>query len=150
MVIAGPVLAVSGMLVAGVWLEGDGRTVAAVGVGIVAGVAAYSAIFTWLGLTTGHPLGFALVYVFIWEGVLSSLLSGTRYLSVRAYTMTLMEGIDTSRLHLFEEQAIEMQCRHRRRHRRDGAVLLADGAPTSQHGRALAAERPVTPAVSRR
>ena len=75
----------------------------------MAGVAAYSAIFTWLGLTTGHPLGFALVYVFIWEGVLSSLLSGTRYLSVRAYTMTLMEGIDTSRLHLFEEQAIEMR-----------------------------------------
>ena len=108
-IIAGPVLAVSGMLVAGVWLDGDGRTVAAVGVGMLAGVAAYSAIFTWLGLTTGHPLGFALVYVFIWEGVLSTLLSGTRYLSVRAYTMTLMEGIDTSRLGLFEEQTIEMQ-----------------------------------------
>ena len=84
-------------------------TVAAVGVGILAGVAAYSAIFTWLGLTTGHPLGFALVYVFIWEGVLSSLLSGTRYLSVRAYATTLMEGIDTSRLQLFEGQTIEMQ-----------------------------------------
>ena len=107
--IAGPVLAVSGMLVAGVWLEGDVRTVAAVGVGILAGVAAYSAIFTWLGLTVGHPLGFALVYVFIWEGLLSTLLSGTRYLSVRAYTMTLMEGIGTSRLKMFEDQAIEMQ-----------------------------------------
>ena len=103
--IAGPVLAVSGMLVAGVWLDGDGRTVAAVGVGILAGVAAYSAIFTWLGLAVGHPLGFALVYVFIWEGVLSS----TRYLSVRAYTMTLMKGIDTSRLQLFEEQTMEIQ-----------------------------------------
>ncbi len=107
--IAGPVLAVSGMLVAGVWLEGDVRTVAAVGVGILAGVAAYSAIFTWLGLMVGHPLGFALVYVFIWEGLLSTLLSGTRYLSVRAYTMTLMEGIDTSRLKMFEDQTIEMQ-----------------------------------------
>ena len=107
--IAGPVLAVSGMLVAGVWLEGDVRTVAAGGVGILAGVAAYSAIFTWLGLTVGHPLGFALVYVFIWEGLLSTLLSGTRYLSVRAYTMTLMEGIDTSRLKMFEDQAIDMQ-----------------------------------------
>ena len=107
--IAGPVLAVSGMLVACVWLDGDGRTVEAVGVGILAGVAAYSAIFTWLGLAVGHPLGFALVYVFIWEGVLSSLLSGTRYLSVRAYTMTLMKGIDTSRLQLFEEQTMEIQ-----------------------------------------
>ncbi len=107
--IAGPVLALSGMLVAGVWLEGDGRTVAAAGVGILAGVAAYSAIFTWLGLTTSHPLGFALVYVFIWEGLLSTVLSGTRYLSVRAYTTTLMEAIDNSRLGQFEEVSIETQ-----------------------------------------
>ena len=107
--IAGPLLAVSGMLVAGVWLDGDGRTVAAVGAGMLAGVVAYSAIFTWLGLATGHPLGFALVYVFIWEGLLSATLGGTRYLSVRAYTMTLMEGIDTSRLSQFEGQSIEMQ-----------------------------------------
>ena len=107
--IAGPVLAVSGMLVAGIWLDGDGRTVAAAGVGILAGVAAYSAIFTWLGLTTGHPLGFALVYVFIWEGLLSTVLSGTRYLSVRAYTTTLMEAIDNSRLDQFEEVSIETQ-----------------------------------------
>ena len=108
-VIAGPVLAVSGMLVAGIWLDGDGSTVAAAGVGILAGVAAYSAIFTWLGLTTGHPLGFALVYVFIWEGLLSTVLSGTRYLSVRAYTTTLMEAIDNSRLDQFEEVSIETQ-----------------------------------------
>lgn len=108
-VIAGPVLAVSGMLVAGVWLDGDGRTVAAAGVGILAGVAAYSAIFTWLGLTTSHPLGFALVYVFIWEGLLSTVLSGTRYLSVRAYTTTLMEAIDNTRLDQFEEVSIETQ-----------------------------------------
>ena len=107
--IAGPVLAASGMLVAGVWLEGDGRTVAAVGVGILAGVTAYSAVFTWLGLTTGHPLGFALVYVFIWEGLLSTVLSGTRYLSVRAYTTTLMEAIDNSRLDQLEEVSIETQ-----------------------------------------
>ena len=107
--IAGPVLALSGMLVAGVWLDGDGSTVAAAGVGILAGVAAYSAVFTWLGLTTSHPLGFALVYVFIWEGLLSTVLSGTRYLSVRAYTTTLMEAIDDSRLDQFEEVSIETQ-----------------------------------------
>ena len=107
--IAGPVLALSGMLVAGVWLDGDGRTVAAAGVGILAGVAAYSAVFTWLGLTTSHPLGFALVYVFIWEGLLSTVLSGTRYLSVRAYTTTLMEAIDNTRLDQFEEVSIETQ-----------------------------------------
>ena len=105
--IAGPVLAVSGMLVAGVWLGGDGRTVEAVGVGILAGVAAYSAIFTWLGLSVSHPLGFWCTYS---SGrACSAACSGTRYLSVRAYTMTLMEGIDTSRLQLFEEQTMEIQ-----------------------------------------
>ena len=77
-VIAGPVLAVSGMLVAGVWLEGDWRTVVAVAVGILAGVAAYSAIFTWLGLTVGHPLGFALVYVFISGRACSAACSAVR------------------------------------------------------------------------
>ena len=107
--VAAAVLVVSGVLVAVFGLDGDVRTAAAVGVGLLAGVVAYSAIFVWLGLTTGHPLGFALVYVFIWEGLLSTILSGTRYLSVRSYTMTLMEAIDDSRLDEFQELTIETQ-----------------------------------------
>ena len=107
--IAGAVLVVSGVIVAVVGLDGGVRTAAAAGVGLLAGVVTYTAIFTWLGLTTGHPLGFALVYVFIWEGLLSTVLSGTRYLSVRSYTLTLMEAIDNSRLDEFGELAIETQ-----------------------------------------
>jgi hypothetical protein len=57
---------------------------------------------------TGHALGFALVYVFLWEGLLASLLGGIRYLSVRAYTLTLMEGIGGSRLDAFAELSIEL------------------------------------------
>ena len=83
----------SGIAVALLGLDGDVRTAGAVGVGLLAGVVAYSAIFAWAGLMTGHALGFALVYVFLWEGLLASLLGGIRYLSVRAYTLTLMEGI---------------------------------------------------------
>ena len=68
----------------------------------------HSAIFAWLGLVSGHPLGFALVYVFLWEGLLSSFLDGIRYLSVRAYTLTIMEGIDESRLDALGELTIEL------------------------------------------
>ena len=106
--IAGPVLAASGIAVTLIGLDGDIRTAAAVGVGLLAGVVGYSVIFAWLGLVTNHPLGFALVYVFLWEGLLSSLLGGIRYLSIRAYTLTLMEGIDDSRLDAFQELTIEL------------------------------------------
>ena len=106
--VAGPVLVVSGVAVAMVGLDGDVRTAAAVGVGLLAGVVAYSAIFAWAGLTTSHALGFALVYVFLWEGVIASLLGGIRYLSVRAYALTLMEGIDDSRLEALGELSIEL------------------------------------------
>ena len=57
---------------------------------------------------TSHALGFALVYLLLWEGLLSSLLSGVRYLSVRAYVLTLMEGIDDSRLDMFQDFTIEL------------------------------------------
>ncbi len=106
--IAAPVLIVSGIAVTLIGLDGDARTAAAVGVGLFAGVVGYSVIFAWLGLVTNHPLGFALVYVFLWEGLLSSLLGGIRYLSIRAYTLTLMEGIDDSRLDAFQELTIEL------------------------------------------
>ena len=107
-VIAGPVLVISGIVVVLVGFEGGPRTAAAVGVGLLAGVVTYSAIFAWAGLVTSHALGFALVYLLLWEGLLSSLLSGVRYLSVRAYVLTLMEGIDDSRLDMFQDFTIEL------------------------------------------
>ncbi len=106
--IAAPVLIFSGVAVALVGMDGDIRTAAAVAAGLLAGVVGYSVIFGWLGLVTGHPLGFALVYVFLWEGLLSSFLGGIRYLSVRAYTLTIMEGIDGSRLDALSQLTIEL------------------------------------------
>ncbi len=106
--VAGPVLIVSGVAVAVLGLDGDLRTAAAVAVGLLAGVVGYSVVFAWLGLVTGHPLGFALVYVFLWEGLLSSFLGGIRYLSVRAYTLTIMEGIDDGGLDALGELTIEL------------------------------------------
>lgn len=106
--IAAPVLIVSGVAVTLIGLDGDLRTAAAVGAGLLAGVVGYCVIFAWLGLATGHPLGFALVYVFLWEGLLSSFLGGIRYLSVRAYTLTIMEGIDQRGLEALSENTIEL------------------------------------------
>ena len=75
-------------------LDGDVRGLVAVGVSLFAGVIVYSAIFTWAGLVTTRALAFALVYVFLWEGLIRTYLGGVRYLSVRGYTLSIMHGID--------------------------------------------------------
>ena len=100
-------LILSGVVATLIGLGGDVRTAGAVAVGLLAGIVAYSAIFVWAGLMTSHAIGFALLYVFLWEGLLSTLLEGIRYLSVRAYATTLMVGIDESRLGVLKETSIE-------------------------------------------
>ena len=105
--VGGPLLIVSGVVATVLGLDGDARAAAAVGVAMLAGVAAYSAIFTWAGLMTTRALGFALVYVFLWEGLLSSYLEGIRYLSVRGYTLALMYGIDEDSLNALGDTAIQ-------------------------------------------
>ena len=94
LLMAVPLIVLSGVLVAVLGPLTDALTVFAVGAALLAGAVAYSAIFTWAGLVTTRALGFALVYVFLWEGLLSSFLGGIRYLSVRGYTLALMHGID--------------------------------------------------------
>ena len=106
-VIAGPALILSGIVVSFIGLGGDIETALAVAVGLLAGIVAYSAIFVWAGLMTSHAIGFALLYVFLWEGLLSTLLEGVRYLSVRAYATTLMAGIDENGLGALEVTSIE-------------------------------------------
>ena len=106
--IAGPALILSGVVVAFIGLDGDIMTALAVAAGLLAGIVAYSAIFVWAGLMTSHAIGFALLYVFLWEGLLSTLLEGVRYLSVRAYATTLMAGMDESRLGVLKDTSIEL------------------------------------------
>jgi len=92
--IAAPLLVASGVLTAFLGPEGTARGAAAVGVALLLGVLAYSSIFTWLGLITSRGLAFALIYVFLWEGLLTTFLPGIRYLSVCGYTLALIHGID--------------------------------------------------------
>ena len=93
MIVGGPLIVASGVVATLIGFEGDTKVAVAVGVALLAGVVAYSAIFTWSGLMTTRALGFALVYAFLWEGLLSSFLPGIRYLSVRGYTIAIMYGI---------------------------------------------------------
>ncbi len=56
-------------------------------VGIVAGSLVYSALFVMLSIVTSRALIAGLVYVFVWEGLINGLFTGTRMLSVRHYTL---------------------------------------------------------------
>lgn len=51
------------------------------------GALAYSSVFLLLSLLTTRALVIGLIYVFIWEGVVTELFEGTRALSVRQYTL---------------------------------------------------------------
>ena len=92
--VVGPPLIASGLVVVVVALEGRLGMGLAVGAGLAAAAVAYSAIFTWAGLVTSHALGFALVYVFLWEGVIARFATGVSYLSVRSYALAIMHGVD--------------------------------------------------------
>ena len=51
------------------------------------GALAYSSVFLLLSLLTTRALVFGLIYVFIWEGIVTGIFSGTRTLSIREYTL---------------------------------------------------------------
>ena len=70
-------------------------------------MAAYASIFTWAGLITTRALAFALIYVFLWERLISTYLEGIRYLSVRAYTLAILHGMDDESFEPLGERVIE-------------------------------------------
>lgn len=107
LVICGPLLVISGVVATLLGFEGELRPALAVAVALGAGVVTYGAIFTWAGLVTSRALPFALVYVLLWEGVMSSFMSGVDYLSVRGYTLGIMSGMDPSSFPAPEDSVIE-------------------------------------------
>ena len=116
-VVAGPLLMASGIIAtllgasgmgaALLVLDGSVQAVVGVGVAVFAGVVAYAAIFTWAGLVTTRALAFALIYVFLWEGLISTYLGGVRYFSVRAYSLGIMHGMDDSSFGSLDDRVIE-------------------------------------------
>ena len=112
-IIAAPVMVVAGLVVTLLALSGggagvDARPVVAAGAAMLAGAVAYATLFTWLGLATTRALPLALVYVFLWEGILVSFVSGTRYLSVRGYTLGILYGLDEQTFASIGNRAIEL------------------------------------------
>jgi ABC-2 type transport system permease protein len=47
----------------------------------------------WLSVATSRALIVGLLYVFIWEGVVTRLFSGVRYFSIRQYTLGIADSI---------------------------------------------------------
>jgi ABC-2 type transport system permease protein len=96
--VGGIPVALCGFGAAVIILEGDPGGAAATGVGLLVGAAAYAAVFTWAGLVTRHALAFGLVYVFVWEASLAAYLEGIRFLSVRQYTLAIIDGLGNEAL----------------------------------------------------
>ncbi|MEX1022182.1 MAG: ABC transporter permease subunit [Dehalococcoidia bacterium] len=62
-------------------------------VAVVVGALVYAALFVSLSIRFGRALIIGLVYVFVWEGLISQFIAGVRFLSARAYTMAVADAI---------------------------------------------------------
>ena len=106
LVVALPLVVASGV-VASALVGAEARILGTIAVALAAGVAAYAAIFTFAGLLTPRALAYGLVYVLVWEGLLSTFVGGIGYLSVRGYTLALLHGFDEQSFAVFAERVIE-------------------------------------------
>ena len=106
LVVALPLVVASGV-VASALVGAEARVLGTIAVALAAGVAAYAAIFTFAGLLTPRALAYGLVYVLVWEGLLSTFVGGIGYLSVRGYTLALLHGFDEQSFAVFAERVIE-------------------------------------------
>ncbi len=68
------------------------------------GICAYTMLFVLLSIATSRPLIIGIGYVFIWEGLLGNLFTGTRYLSIRQYCLGVADGIATAPERYFEAE----------------------------------------------
>jgi ABC-2 type transport system permease protein len=80
------------LYVAGVLADGVRLGLALIAGAFVAAFA-YSALFLALSLVTRRPVLVGLVYVLIWEGLMTNIISGTRVLSIQQYAVTITERI---------------------------------------------------------
>ena len=105
--ITAPMVVVLAVIVAAMGDDGDAaRTALAAAIGAALGALAYASIFMWAGLITSRALGFGLAYVLIWEALITSLIDGARFLSVRSYTKSIMQRLDDGALDVFAQTPI--------------------------------------------
>ena len=73
-------------------------------VALVLGSFAYAALFVLLSVVISRALIAGLVYVFVWEGVVTELFSGTRFLSIRQYSLGLAGLFSSASPQTFEPE----------------------------------------------
>jgi ABC-2 type transport system permease protein len=74
--------------------EDDSRSlVTGFAVAVCFGTLAYLSVFVLLSLATNRALIGGLIYVFIWEGTITSIFAGTRYLSIRHLTLGIAGAV---------------------------------------------------------
>jgi len=79
-------------------LAGSSRLGVGLVVGATLGSVAYSALFVALSLLTRRPVLLGLIYVLVWEGLLTNLLTGTRVLSIQQYVLAVADRVAQSDL----------------------------------------------------
>lgn len=72
---------------------GDPRLAIGYGLAALLGALEYVAVFLALSLVTGRALIIGLAYVVVWEGAVSGLFAGTRYVSVRQHALAVAEAL---------------------------------------------------------
>jgi ABC-2 type transport system permease protein len=80
-------------LVAGLLAPNSGKLAWALFVGALAGSVVYSAVFVLASVLTTRAIAFGLLYVAIWEGVLSNVVGGVRILSIAHYALGVANAI---------------------------------------------------------
>jgi ABC-2 type transport system permease protein len=95
--VAGPFVGGSAFLTGYIAYVGDMTSVLALTAGLLVAVALYGSAFTYLGLVTTQAIGIGLLYILVWEGLFSGLVSGVRMLSLRYYSLSVFHGLDPRR-----------------------------------------------------
>lgn len=81
---------------------GYGRVLMGFAAAVSLGALAYCSFFVLLSILTSRALIAGLLYVFIWEAVLTRLFSGLRFLSVRKYALGVADQIITAPSSVFK------------------------------------------------
>ena len=80
-------------LIAGLLAPHSGKLAFALFVGALVGSVVYSAVFVLASVLTTRAIAFGLLYVAIWEGLLSNLVGGVRILSIAHYSLGVANAI---------------------------------------------------------
>jgi ABC-2 type transport system permease protein len=83
-------------LIAGLIAPTGDKLAIALLVGSLAGSVVYSAIFVMASALTSRAIAVGLLYVLIWEGLLSNIIGGVRILSAGHYALGIANGIDSN------------------------------------------------------